>query len=112
MQSPTALDRTFHALGDGTRRTMLAMLARRGECTAGDLGAPFVIAQPSVSKHLRVLEEAGLVTRRVAGREHRFRIRDKPLRDAEQWIARHRAFWEASLAQLDSLVDELKRSSE
>ncbi|MCA9014979.1 MAG: helix-turn-helix transcriptional regulator, partial [Planctomycetaceae bacterium] len=61
------LDRTFHALGDGTRRKMLSLLAKRGEVTAGDLGAPFDVAQPTVSKHIRVLEQAGLITRRIEG---------------------------------------------
>ena len=87
-----AFDRTFHALGDGTRRAMVAMLATRGECTAGELGAPCQISQPTVSRHLAVLERAGLLHRRVQGRVHRFRLKLAPLQEAEAWIARHRRF--------------------
>lgn len=102
----TALDRTFHALRDGTRRGMLATLARRGECTAGELGKPFDVAQPTASRHLSVLEEAGLVVRRVEGRTHRFRIVPAPLVAAERWIVRHRAFWNATLDRLGDLLPE------
>ena len=87
-----AFDRTFHALGDGTRRAIVAMLATRGECTAGELGAPCDISQPTVSRHLAVLERAGLLHRRVQGRVHRFRLKLAPLQEAEAWIARHRRF--------------------
>lgn len=94
------LDRVFHALADPTRRGMLAMLARR-ESTAGELGDPFRISQPAASKHIRMLEQAGLVARTVDGRQHRFRLVDRPLKEAENWIARHRRFWEGSLESLD-----------
>lgn len=107
-----SLDRTFHALGDATRRRMLALLAKRGECIAGELAAPFYISQPTASKHLRVLERAGLVARRVDGRVHRFRLRVRPLEEAERWIARHRAFWEGSLHRLGGYLDELARRQE
>lgn len=100
IQYQEPLDRTFHALGDGTRRGMIAMLARDGECTAGELGAPFAIAQPTASRHLSVLEEAGLVTRAVHGREHRFRLAPETMAEALDWIARHRAFWAGSLSRL------------
>jgi DNA-binding transcriptional ArsR family regulator len=109
IQYGAPLDRTFHALGDGTRRAMLAMLARSPECSAGELGAPFDIAQPTASKHLRVLERAGLVTRRVVGREHRYRLREKPLRDAEGWITRHRALWHGALDQLGNVLAGIDR---
>jgi DNA-binding transcriptional ArsR family regulator len=84
-------------------------VARQGECAAGELGAPFDIAQPTASKHLRVLEEAGLVRRRVAGRVHRFRLDPAPLADAAQWIARHRAFWDRTLARLGDTLADLQR---
>lgn len=85
---------------------MLALVARRGECAAGELGAPFDIAQPTASKHLRVLEEAGLIRRRVDGRAHRFQLDTAPLDDAARWITRHRAFWDRTLARLgDTLID-------
>jgi DNA-binding transcriptional ArsR family regulator len=106
MDKATRLDRTFQALADPTRRGMLALVARRGECVAGELGAPFAIAQPSASKHIAVLERAGLLVRRVEGRSHRFRLATAPLDEAEQWIARHRSFWEGTLARL---ADELPR---
>ncbi len=101
------LDRTFHALGDGTRRRMLGLLTRRGECTAGELGAPFDIAQPTASKHLAVLERAGLVRRRIEGREHRFRLDPTPLDEARAWIARHRDYWQATLDRLGEALAEI-----
>jgi DNA-binding transcriptional ArsR family regulator len=87
---------------------MLSLLAR-GESTAGELGAPFRISQPAASKHIRVLERAGLVRRRVDGRQHRLRLVPQPLRDAEAWIARHRQFWDASLDSLGRTLDELTK---
>ena len=106
MQSGPSLDRTFHALSDGTRRSIIHVLARGEPRSAGDLGRRFQAAQPTVSKHLRVLEEAGLVTRSVEGRNHRFTLRRKPLSDAEQWLARHQAFWNGAVAQLDRLLSD------
>jgi DNA-binding transcriptional ArsR family regulator len=102
--SARALDATFRALADPTRRGMLALVARNGECTASELGGPFRIAQPTASKHIGVLEGAGLVERRIAGREHRFRLVRRPLDEAQEWIARHQEFWEVSLARLDALL--------
>lgn len=102
------LDQTFHALGDGTRRRMLSILAKRGECTASELGKPFPIAQPTASKHIRVLEEAGLVSRYVTGKVHRFRLVIKPLREAQDWIARHQKFWENSLDALGDLLNQME----
>ncbi len=101
------LDRTFRALGDSTRRAILARLAQDGECTAGELGRPFSISQPAASKHLRVLERAGLLERLVEGRIHRFRLVPEPLQEAEDWISRHRAFWGKTLDRLGLFLDEL-----
>ena len=109
VQYSEPLDRTFHALGDSTRRRMLGLLAKRGECTAGDLGKPFDIAQPTASKHIRVLEEAGLVSRKVDGRIHLFRLEIGPMNEAETWLVSHREFWKASL---DSLEEYLKGISD
>lgn len=106
MQYWASLDRTFHALSDRTRRSIVHVLARGEPRSAGDLGRRFQSAQPTISRHLRVLEDAGLVTRFVEGRIHRFRLRRKPLRDAEQWLARHQAFWRGAVAQLDRLLSE------
>jgi len=85
---------------------MIHVLARGEPRSAGDLGRRFRSAQPTISKHLRVLEEAGLVVRSVEGRMHRFTLRRKPLRDAEQWLVRHQAFWRGAIAQLDRLLSE------
>src|SRR5262249_53986479 len=106
MQFATRLDRTFRALSDGTRRSMIQALARGKPRSAGELGRRFRSAQPTISKHLKVLEEAGLVARTIDGRLHRFRLRRKPLRDAETWLARHQAFWTGAVAQLDRLLSE------
>jgi DNA-binding transcriptional ArsR family regulator len=98
------LDRTFHALGDATRREILSMLATEGPCSANVLRAPFNSAQPTISKHLKVLEKAGLVTREIEGRNHRFRLALAPMKEAEEWIARHQAFWEGALQRLEDFV--------
>ena len=102
------LDRTFHALGDASRRHMLSVLAARGACTAGELGELFDSAQPTISKHLRVLEEAQLVMRRVEGRRHLFSLTPARLHEARSWMDRHLAFWEGSLDQLAKLLDDLR----
>lgn len=106
MQSASHLDRTFHALADGTRRSMIHVLALGEARSAGELGSGFHSAQPTISKHLKVLEQAGLVERVVQGRVHRFRLRQKPLQEAEGWIARHQAFWTGAVLQLDRLLAE------
>jgi DNA-binding transcriptional ArsR family regulator len=106
MQSTPALDLTFRALADGTRRSMIHALAQGEARSASELGRRFRSAQPTISKHLKVLEEAGLVVRTIDGRVHRFRLRRKPLRDAEAWLTRHQAFWTGAIAQLDRLLSE------
>ena len=85
---------------------MIRVLARGEPSSAGDLGRRFQSAQPTISKHLKVLEEAGLVTRKIDGRLHRFSLRRQPLHDAERWLARHQAFWSDAVAQLDRLLSE------
>ena len=104
-----ALDRTFHALGDASRRRMLAVISRNGACSAGELGAAFDSAQPTISKHLRVLEKAELITRRVEGRRHVFTLAPSRMRQAQHWLERRLAFWEASLDQLEGVLEELKK---
>jgi len=108
MQNTARLDRTFQALADGTRRAMIHALARGAAKSAGELGRQFDSAQPTISKHLKVLEQAGLVERKVEGRVHRFRLRGKPLQDAGGWIARHQAFWTGAVEQLDRLLSEVE----
>jgi DNA-binding transcriptional ArsR family regulator len=104
MQRSSALDRTFRALADGTRRSMIRALAGGRRRSAGELGRRFGSAQPTISKHLKVLEQAGLLERTVEGRVHRFRLRQKPLREAERWIARQQAFWTGAVDQLEQLL--------
>ena len=88
---------------------MLSLLAQQGAVTAGDLGEPFEISQPSVSKHIRVLEQAGLISRHVEGRTHRFQLQMNPLNEAQSWISEHREFWEGSLDALGDLIDEMSK---
>ncbi len=99
------LDLLFSALSDPTRRSILAQLAK-GEATVGDLARPFSVSLPAISKHLRVLERAGLLERRIEGRVHRCRLQPRPLKDAVDWLAEYRQFWER---QLDSLEAYLER---
>ena len=100
-----ALDRTFHALGDESRRHILATISRKGSCSAGELGDLFDTAQPTVSKHLRILETAGLLSRHIEGRHHFFTLNAAPLREADSWLERHLSFWEKSLDQLGDFLD-------
>lgn len=106
MQRASSLDLTFHALADGTRRSMIRALARGDSRSAGQLGSQFSSSQPTISKHLKVLEQAGLVERTIEGRVHLFRLRQEPLRDAQRWIGRHRAFWMGAADQLERLLAE------
>ena len=99
------LDRTFAALSDPTRRSILARLAE-GEATVGELARPFRVSRPAISKHLRVLEGAGLVQRERDGRVSRCELDAEPMRDAAEWIGRYRAFWGG---RLDSLARYLER---
>jgi DNA-binding transcriptional ArsR family regulator len=96
----TQLDQTFAALGDSTRRAILGRLAL-GEATVGELARPFRISRPAISKHLRVLEDAGLVRRTRDGRVNRCALDPEPMRAAADWVEQYRAFWEG---QLDALA--------
>src|SRR6476646_989497 len=97
------LDRTFAALADPTRRQILAHLARGDKCVT-HLARPHAMSLPAVSKHLRVLEKAGLLRRRRYGRVHEMQLDAKPLKQAAQWVEEYRKFWEGSL---DRLADYL-----
>jgi DNA-binding transcriptional ArsR family regulator len=99
------LDRVFSALADPTRRNLVARL-RRGESTVCDLAAPQAMSLPAVSKHLRILESAGLLERRVEGRTHFLRFQPAPLQEAVNWIERQRRFWEGSLDRLAAILEE------
>jgi DNA-binding transcriptional ArsR family regulator len=89
---------------------MLATISRKGACSAGELCALFESSQPTVSRHLRVLEQAELISRHVEGRRHVFTLRPTRMRQARAWLERHLAFWEGSLDRLDSLLEELKQT--
>ena len=102
----SSLDRTFHALGDGSRRAILETICQKQRCTAGELVALFDVSQPTVSKHLKVLEAAGLVVRRVEGRRHIFTLGHEGIRAADIWINRHLALWEKSLDRLANYLDD------
>lgn len=105
------LDHAFAALADPTRRAMVARLAQ-GEATVGDLAAPHAMSLPAVSKHLKVLERAGLVARRKDGRVHHCRLEPAPLLDAVAWIESHRRFWEARLDALDDYLNSTKQKED
>jgi DNA-binding transcriptional ArsR family regulator len=104
--SPT-LDRVFHALAHPARRAMLSRLVD-GERNLTELAAPLRMSFPAASKHVRVLERARLVRRRVVGRTHVCHIEGKPLALASQWLEHYRKVWEASFQRLDELLEELK----
>ncbi len=102
-----ALDDVFAALADPTRRAILARLAS-GETTVMDLAEPFAMSQPAISKHLKVLERAGLVSRRREAQKRPCRLEGAPLAEASGWLESYREFWEKSYLNLDAVLAELK----
>lgn len=105
-QSPR-LDRVFHALAHPARRAIIRQLSG-GECNLSELASPLRMTFPAATKHVRVLERANLVRRRVVGRQHLCRLRAEPLRDAMQWTEQFRRNWEERFAALDTLLEEMK----
>jgi DNA-binding transcriptional ArsR family regulator len=103
----SALDATFAALADPTRRAILARLAD-GEASVMELAEPFDMSQPAISKHLKVLERAGLIARGVDAQRRPRRLEPKPLADAVGWIENYRQHWEAAFERLDAVLEELK----
>ncbi|GAA4376837.1 metalloregulator ArsR/SmtB family transcription factor [Actinomadura verrucosospora] len=101
------LDTTFAALADPTRRAILTRLTQ-GDASVGELAAPFAMSQPAVSKHLRVLERAGLVSRGRDAQRRPCRLEARPLREALDWLADFREYWEESYRQLDELLARLE----
>jgi DNA-binding transcriptional ArsR family regulator len=101
----SGLDSTFAALSDATRRGILARLAS-GEASVSELAAPYDMSLPAVSKHLRVLESAGLLTRSKEGRVQRCRLAAEPMRSAADWIEHYRRFWEAQFDSLHKFLEE------
>lgn len=108
---PDALSSTFSALADPTRRAILARLAE-GEATVNELRAPFDLSQPAISKHLKVLERAGLITRGRDAQRRPCRLAAAPLQEAEDWIARCRRFWSDSFDSLDAPLQHLQGAAE
>jgi DNA-binding transcriptional ArsR family regulator len=104
---PDLLDATFAALADPTRRAILARLAL-GEASVTELAEPFAMSQPAISKHLKVLERAGLITGGRAAQRRPRRLEAAPLAAAADWLESYREFWEARFQQLDSLLEEMK----
>ena len=102
-----SLDATFAALADPTRRAILARLAR-GEATVTELVSPFKLSQPAISKHLKVLENAGLITRGRDAQRRPCRIAAEPLAEANEWLEEYRKLWEVNFDRLDNLLDALK----
>jgi DNA-binding transcriptional ArsR family regulator len=103
----TQLDRTFAALADPTRRRILAQLANGTECVT-ELARPHAMSLAAVSKHLGVLEKAGLVKRERLGRVHSLTLEARPMKEAEAWINRYRTFWEGALDQFDDYLSKLQ----
>lgn len=101
------LDATFAALADPTRRAIVARLAS-GEASVTELAEPFAMSQPAISKHLKVLERAGLVSRGQDAQRRPRRLEAQPLADATAWLERYRQIWEGNYQRLDALLDELK----
>jgi DNA-binding transcriptional ArsR family regulator len=105
------LDATFMALADPTRRAILARLAT-GEATVMELVAPFRLSQPAISKHLKILERAGLISRGRDKQKRPCRIEAQPLAEANAWLEGYRKIWEANFDRLDGLLDELKQKQQ
>lgn len=101
------LNATFAALADPTRRAILHRLAR-GDASVNELAKPFAMSQPAISKHLRVLEQAGLIRRGRDGQRRPCRIEAKPLAEADAWLEEYRRLWEANFQRLESLLEQLK----
>ncbi|HEY7500650.1 MAG TPA: metalloregulator ArsR/SmtB family transcription factor [Vicinamibacterales bacterium] len=111
MTASERLDATFAALADPTRRAILARLAS-GDASVNELAEPFDMSQPAISKHLKVLERAGLISRGRDAQRRPRRLEPKPLADATRWLERYRALWEANFRRLDTLLATMQRQDE
>lgn len=111
MVTPTHLDRTLDALADPTRRAILARLAL-GEATVTELAQPFAVSQPAISRHLKVLERAGLISSAVDAQRRPRRLVARPLAELSEWLEQYRKFWEQSFERLDMLLEEVQKAPE
>lgn len=102
----TSLDRSFAALADPVRRALIDRLAE-GEASVQDLARPFAISQPAISRHLKVLEEAGLIETRIAGTARPRRLKPEAVAELWEWLGRYRAQWEARFEKMDAVLDQL-----
>jgi DNA-binding transcriptional ArsR family regulator len=109
-RSAERLDATFTALADPTRRAILARLAS-GDASVLELASPFAMSQPAISKHLKVLERAGLISRSRDAQRRPCRLEAKPLAEASGWLARYRERWEGNFARLDVLLEEFQNDA-
>ena len=107
MNQSEQLDATFIALADPTRRAILARLME-GAASVNELASPFEISQPAISKHLKILERAGLVSRSASGTRRPVKIEAAPMKQAVDWLEKYRKFWEASFGRLDALLEALQ----
>ena len=107
---PARLDATFAALADPTRRAILARLAT-GEASVRELAEPFTMSQAAISKHLKVLERAGLISHGRDAQRRPRKLEAAPLAEANEWLERYRQFWEASYGRLDALLEEMKQTA-
>jgi len=108
--APNQLDMTFAALADPTRRAILARLAK-GDASVMELAEPFAMSQPAISKHLKVLERAGLISQGRDAQRRPRRLEAKPLAEATEWLERYRRNWEENFQRLDALLEELKATN-
>lgn len=107
--APDPLTQTFSALADPTRRAILAQLSR-GEATVNELAEPFDISLPAVSRHLKVLEGAGLISRSREKQWRPCRLEAAPLKDLDKWMEHYRQFWEASFDRMDDYIEQIKKA--
>ena len=106
-----ALSNTFAALADPTRRAILARLAH-GEATVGEIGQPFAMSGPAITKHLKVLEHAGLISRSRVAQQRPAKLEPAALKAASDWLAEYRRFWDAKFDDLDAYLNELQQHGE
>ena len=111
MEQADQLSAVFGALADPTRRAILTRL-REGDATVGEIAAPFRVSQPAISRHLKVLEEAGLISRRRRRTAHLSHLEAEPLRDATEWLIGYREYWEESYDRLDALLEDLQKRAD